>query len=47
MGLVNSRCDVPSGITQNMGLSINVEDAIPLAMELKDHKLDSDFNENS
>jgi hypothetical protein len=30
-----------------MGLSINVENAIPLAMELKDHKLDSGFNENS
>jgi hypothetical protein len=30
-----------------MGLPINVEDAIPLAMELKDHKLDSGFNENS
>jgi hypothetical protein len=29
-----------------MGLPINVEDVIPLAMELKDHKLDSGFNEN-
>jgi len=30
-----------------VGLPIDVEDAIPLAVEFKDHKLDSGFNENS